>query len=179
MRCIAVVLALFVATPARAEPAHDERDLALVSGLVFSDAGALFMFAGIMRGTGGDRSTWSAALLYGSLPLIAVSPSLGHFVTHDYLLGGAGVAANVAGMTIMWAADRHEQAIQDHLRATCTTSTCLTSHSKAAYGAEMLGGFALIVGASMFEIFDTPRVVRRYNLRVAPLDRGVALAGAF
>ncbi len=121
----------------------------------------------------GDRSGWSAAAMWTSFPLLAIGPSIVHFVTGDYAVGGAGVGANLVAFTLCGLAIHHYDVLADR--------TPPDGHFDTGGKYEFYGGLALWAGASIFEIVDSLRVLRRRHerLQLTPTGAGVALSGQF
>ncbi|HEX7702195.1 MAG TPA: hypothetical protein VF403_15765 [Kofleriaceae bacterium] len=119
----------------------------------------------------GDRSGWSAAAVWASLPLLAVGPSISHFYTGDYAVGATGAAANTLGLTLCGLAIHHF----DVLGARNPPD----GHFDARGKVEMYGGLALFLGSTFFEVIDTLRVIRRHHVAITPTGTGLALSGQF
>jgi hypothetical protein len=132
--------------------------------------GTMLVGGGFFYGMG-DRSGWSAAAVWASLPLLAVGPSISHFYTGDYAVGATGVAANALGLTLCGLAIHH----YDVLGARNPPD----GHFDARGKVEMYGGLALFLGSTFFEVIDTLRVIRRHHVAITPTGTGLALSGQF
>jgi hypothetical protein len=132
--------------------------------------GTMLVGGGFFYGVG-DRSGWSTAAVWASLPLLAIGPSICHFYTGDYAVGAAGVAATTVGLTLGGLAIHH----YDVLGARNPPD----GHFDARGKVEMYGGLALFLGSTFFEVIDTLRVIRKHHVKLTPTGTGVALSGQF
>ncbi len=129
---------------------------------------------------GATRSGNSIALGYATVGAIILGPASGHWYAGE--AGGYGIGLRFLGTAVAFAG------FATAVNSDCETQSCTDDSNRAAYIA--LGGAALVVGSTIYDIATAGRAARRYNashIVVAPAPvstggppgLGLAIGGTF